>query len=75
MLIILSSSITSSLTLSFSFSPYIKSSYAQAPVETIKSRNLVIDLDNGIKTNAQLTLPASSTTGNGRPYPGVCLYI
>ncbi len=70
---IILSSIVSSLTLSSSSSssssPYIKSSYAQWVLETIKSRNLVVNLGNGIKTNAQLTLPAK---GIG-PYPGVLL--
>src|SRR5712691_12755789 len=42
---------------------------AQQYIQTIKYRNLVIDLGNGVKTNAQLTLPA---VGNG-PYPGVLL--
>lgn len=31
---------------------------AQQYIQTIKSRNLVIDLGNGVKTNAQLTNPA-----------------
>src|SRR5919205_97664 len=43
---------------------------AQSDLQTIKSRNLVIDLGNGIKTNAQLTYPAIG--GNGK-YPGVLL--
>ena len=42
---------------------------AQQYVQTIKYRNLVIDLGNGIKTNAQLTYPA---IGKG-PFPGVLL--
>jgi dipeptidyl aminopeptidase/acylaminoacyl peptidase len=42
---------------------------AQQYIQTIKHRNLVIDLGNGLKTNARLTLPA---LGNG-PYPGVLL--
>lgn len=42
---------------------------AQPDLQTTKSRNLVIDLGNGVKTNAQLTLPA---VGQG-PYPGVLL--
>ena len=42
---------------------------AQQDLETIKYRNLVIDLGNGVKTNAQLTIPA---VGNG-PFPGVLL--
>lgn len=40
---------------------------AQQDLETIKYRNIVIDLGNGLKTNAQLTIPA---VGNG-PFPGV----
>ncbi|MFL6318297.1 MAG: alpha/beta hydrolase family protein [Nitrososphaeraceae archaeon] len=43
--------------------------YAQSYLQTIKHRNLVIDLGNGVKTNAQLTYPA---VGKG-PYPGVLL--
>jgi hypothetical protein len=31
---------------------------AQQYIQTIEYRNLVIDLGNGVKTNAQLTLPA-----------------
>ena len=42
---------------------------AQPFIQTIKYRNLVIDLGNGLKTNAQLTLPA---IGKG-PIPGVLL--
>lgn len=42
---------------------------AQQYVQTTKSRNLVIDLGNGLKTNAQLTYPA---VGKG-PFPGVLL--
>jgi uncharacterized protein len=42
---------------------------AQQSIPTIKYRNLIIDLGNGVKTNAQLTLP---TIGNG-PFPGVLL--
>jgi uncharacterized protein len=43
--------------------------YAQSYLQTIKYRNLVIDLGNGVKTNAQLTYPA---VGKG-PFPGVLL--
>jgi len=43
--------------------------YAQSYLQTIKHRDLVIDLGNGIKTNAQLTLPA---IGKG-PFPGILL--
>jgi dipeptidyl aminopeptidase/acylaminoacyl peptidase len=42
---------------------------AQQYIQTIKYRNLVIDLGNGVKTSAQLTLPA---IGKG-PFPGVLL--
>src|SRR4029079_1195692 len=42
---------------------------AQQYIQTIKYRNLVIDLGNGVKTNAQLTFP---TVGKG-PFPGVLL--
>jgi len=38
-------------------------------LETKKYRNIVIDLGDGIKTNAQLTIPA---VGNG-PFPGILL--
>jgi predicted esterase len=43
--------------------------YAQLNLQTIKHRNLVIGLGNGVKTNAQLTIPA---IGKG-PFPGVLL--
>lgn len=42
---------------------------AQQDIQTIKYRDLVIDLGNVGKTNAQLTLPAE---GNG-PFPAVLL--
>jgi len=42
---------------------------AQPYIQTIKYRNLVIDLGNGVKTNAQLTY---SAVGKG-PFPGVLL--
>jgi uncharacterized protein len=58
---ILSSSISSN---------YSTSAIAQPFIETVKYRDLVIDLGNGgLKTNAQLTIPA---VGNG-PFPGVLL--
>src|SRR6476661_495517 len=44
-----------------------KEAMSQQYIQTIKHRNLVIDLGNGVKTNAQLTLPA---LGKG-PFPGV----
>jgi uncharacterized protein len=42
---------------------------AQASIQTVKHRNLVLDLGNGVKTNAQLTIPA---VGEG-PFPGALL--
>jgi uncharacterized protein len=44
--------------------------YAQSYLQTIKQRNLVIDLGNSLKTDAQLTYPA--VVGNGK-YPAVLL--
>src|SRR5919108_6331170 len=44
--------------------------HAQSDLQTIKYRNLVIDLANGVKTNAQITYPA--VAGSGK-YPGVLL--
>jgi hypothetical protein len=43
--------------------------FAQQGIQTVKYRNLVMDLGNGVKTNAQLTLPSE---GNG-PFPAVLL--
>ena len=51
------------------FNNYPNSALAQPAIETVKHRDLVIDLGNGITTNAQLTIPA---VGNG-PFPGVLL--
>ena len=42
---------------------------AQSDLQTIKYRNLVIDLGNGLKTNSRLNLPS---IGDG-PFPGVLL--
>ncbi|HEX9320276.1 MAG TPA: alpha/beta fold hydrolase, partial [Nitrososphaeraceae archaeon] len=42
---------------------------AQQYIQTIRYRNLVIDLGNGVKTNAQLTLPAIGTG----PFPSVLI--
>ena len=48
--------------------------YAQSYLQTIKHRNLVIDLGNGLKTNAQLTYPVVSGTRSGTgKYPAVLL--
>lgn len=38
--------------------------YAQTYLQTVKYRNLVIDLDNGLKTKARLTYPASGRRPN-----------
>jgi hypothetical protein len=46
-----------------------KSALAQPFIETVKHRDLVIDLGNDVQTNAQLTI---SAIGNG-PFPGVLL--
>src|SRR5687767_12498524 len=51
------------------FNNYSTSALAQPFVETVKYRDLTIDLGNGIQTNAQLTIPA---VGDG-PFPGVLL--
>jgi pimeloyl-ACP methyl ester carboxylesterase len=44
--------------------------HAQSDLQTIKYRDMVIDLGNGLKTNAQLTIPAM---GDG-PFPGVIIF-
>ncbi len=51
------------------FNNSLTSVQAQPFIETVKYRDLTIDLGNGIQTNAQLTIPA---VGNG-PFPGVLL--
>jgi pimeloyl-ACP methyl ester carboxylesterase len=43
--------------------------FAQSDIQTVKYRNLTIDLGNGVSTNAQISYPA---TGNG-PFPGILL--
>jgi len=49
---------------------FVPMAYAQGAVtETVRRRDLVIDLGEGLKTDAQLTLPA---VGDG-PFPGVIL--
>jgi uncharacterized protein len=48
--------------------------HAQSDLQTIKYRNLVIDLGNGVKTNAQLTYPAVEGGGGGNgTFPAVLL--
>jgi uncharacterized protein len=55
--------------LSYSFFKQQDQLLAQQYLEAIKYRDLVIDLDNGVKTSAQLTLPG---IGKGS-FPGVLL--
>lgn len=43
--------------------------FAQSDIQTVKYRNLTLDLGNGVNTNAQISYPA---TGKG-PFPGVLL--
>ncbi|MGC2307643.1 MAG: alpha/beta fold hydrolase, partial [Nitrososphaeraceae archaeon] len=43
--------------------------HAQSDLQTTRHRNMVIDLGNGVETNARLNLPAN---GDG-PFPGVLL--
>ena len=60
------------IALSFLSSSFFKQQdqlLAQQYIETIKYRDLGIDLDDGVKTSAQLTLPG---IGKG-PFPGVLL--
>src|SRR5918998_3179583 len=60
---------SSSILSSSTFNNYSTSALAQPFVQTVRYRDLVIDLGNGIQTNAPLTIPA---VGNG-PFPGVLL--
>ena len=61
--------ILSLFALCFLFYGTILTVNAQSDLQTTKYRNMVIDLGNGIETNARLNLPAN---GSG-PYPGVLL--
>jgi alpha-beta hydrolase superfamily lysophospholipase len=60
---------SSSILSNSTFNNYLTSALAQPSIQTVKYRDLVIDLGIGIQTNAQLTIPA---VGNG-PFPGVLL--
>jgi pimeloyl-ACP methyl ester carboxylesterase len=60
---------SSSILSNHTFNNYSTSDLAQPFIQTVKHRDLVIDLGNGIQTNAQLTIPA---VGNG-PFPSVLL--
>jgi uncharacterized protein len=61
--------ILSIYSISFLFSDVALTAHAQSDLQTTKYRNIVIDLGNGLKTNARLNLPAN---GEG-PYPAVLL--
>ena len=54
---------------SFLFCGVALTVHAQSDLQTTNHRDMVIDLGNGLKTNARLNLPA---TGGG-PFPGVLL--
>ena len=54
---------------SFLFCGVALTVHAQSDLQTTKYRNMVIDLGNGLKTNARLNLPSN---GDG-PFPGVLL--
>ena len=69
LLIVIAMFSSSVLSNSTTFNNYSTNALAQPSIQTVKHRDLVIDLGNGIKTNAQLTIPA---VGNG-PFPGVLL--
>ena len=51
------------------FSVTVLTAHAQPDLQTTKYRNMVIDLGNGLETNARLNLPAN---GDG-PFPGALL--
>jgi hypothetical protein len=61
--------ILSIFALCFLFSVVTLTGHAQSELQTTKYRNMVMDLGNGLETNARLNLPA---TGDG-PFPGVLL--
>ena len=55
--------------ISFLFCGAVLTVNAQSDLQTTKHRDMVIDLGNGLKTNARLNLPSN---GDG-PFPGVLL--
>jgi uncharacterized protein len=59
----------SAYALAFLFFGVALTIHAQSDIQTTKHRDMVIDLGNGLKTNARLNLPA---TGDG-PFPAVLL--
>jgi pimeloyl-ACP methyl ester carboxylesterase len=68
-LLLVAAMFSSSILSNPTFNNYLTSALAQPFIETVKYRDLIIDLGNGVTTNAQLTLPA---VGDG-PFPGVLL--
>jgi predicted esterase len=68
-LLLVGAMLTSSFFLTNYTFKYSSLALAQPFIQTVKNRDMVIDLGNGIQTNAQLTIPA---VGNG-PFPGVLL--
>ncbi|WP_161486289.1 alpha/beta hydrolase family protein [Candidatus Nitrosocosmicus hydrocola] len=54
---------------SFFSSSVFHNAWAQSDIQTVKYRNLTLDLGSGVTTNTQLSYPA---IGNG-PFPGVLL--
>lgn len=50
-------------------SPVFQNALAQSDIQTVKYRNITLDLGNGVTTNAQFSYP---TIGKG-PFPGVLL--
>jgi uncharacterized protein len=68
-LLLVVATFSSSIPSNSTFNYYSTSALAQPAIETVKYRDLVIDLGNGTTTDAQLTIPA---VGNG-PLPGVLL--
>ena len=61
--------VLSVFTISFLICGVALAVHAQPDLQTTKYRNMVLDLGNGLKTNARLNLPAN---GDG-PFPGVLL--
>jgi uncharacterized protein len=69
LLLVVISMISISILSNSTFSNFSTSVLAQPFIQTVKYRDLVIDLGNGIQTSAQLTIPA---IGDG-PFPGVLI--
>ena len=69
LIIVVAAIFSSSILSNPMFNNYLTSALAQPFVQTVNYRDLIIDLGNGIQTNAQVTIPA---VGKG-PFPGVLL--